>query len=33
LGRAGFEADRIEDFKGLAERSPWFGLIMLDADV
>ncbi len=29
LGRAGFEADRIEDFKGLAERSPWFGLIML----
>jgi NADH-quinone oxidoreductase subunit N len=29
LGRTGFEADRIEDFKGLAERSPWFGLIML----
>ncbi len=29
LGRAGFEADRIEDFKGLAERSPWFALIML----
>jgi NADH-quinone oxidoreductase subunit N len=29
LGRAGFEADRLEDFKGLAERSPWFALIML----
>jgi NADH-quinone oxidoreductase subunit N len=29
LGRAGFEADRIEDFKGLAERSSWFALIML----
>ena len=29
LGHAGFEADRIEDFKGLAERSPWFALIML----
>lgn len=29
LSRAGFESDRIEDFKGLAERSPWHALIML----
>lgn len=29
LGRAGFEADQLEDFKGLTERSPWFALIML----
>ena len=29
LSRAGFEADRLEDFKGLNDRSPWFALIML----
>lgn len=29
LSRAGFEADKIDDFKGLNERSPWFAFIML----
>ena len=29
LSRAGFEADRLEDFKGLNERSPWFAGMML----
>lgn len=29
MSRAGFEADRLEDFKGLNERSPWFALMML----
>ncbi len=29
LARAGFEADRLEDFKGLNERSPWFAFMML----
>lgn len=29
LSRKGFEADRIEDFRGLGERSPWFAFIML----
>jgi len=29
LGRAGFEADRLEDFRGLNERSPWFAFVML----
>ncbi len=29
LSRAGFEADRLDDFKGLNERSPWFAFIML----
>ena len=29
LGRAGFEADRLDDFKGLNERSPWFAFVML----
>jgi NADH-quinone oxidoreductase subunit N len=29
LSRAGFEADRLEDFKGLNERSPWFAFMML----
>lgn len=29
LSRAGFEADRLEDFKGLNERSPWFAAMML----
>ena len=29
LSRRGFEAERIEDFKGLNARSPWFALVML----
>jgi len=29
LSRAGFEADKIEDFKGLNERHPWFALMTL----
>ena len=29
LSRAGFEADRLEHFKGLNERSPWFAFMML----
>jgi NADH-quinone oxidoreductase subunit N len=29
LSRAGFEAEKIEDFKGLNRRSPWFALMML----
>jgi NADH-quinone oxidoreductase subunit N len=29
LGRAGFEADMLDDFKGLNGRSAWFALIML----
>ncbi|MDR2877420.1 MAG: NADH-quinone oxidoreductase subunit NuoN [Chromatiales bacterium] len=29
LSRSGFEADRLEDFKGLNERSPWFAFMML----
>ncbi len=29
LSRRGFEADRIEDFKGLNARSPWFAAMML----
>jgi NADH-quinone oxidoreductase subunit N len=29
MSRAGFEADSIEDFRGLNERSPWFALMML----
>jgi NADH-quinone oxidoreductase subunit N len=29
LSRRGFEAERLEDFKGLNERSPWFALVML----
>ena len=29
LSRAGFEAERIEDFKGLNQRSPWFALMLL----
>ena len=29
LGRKGLEADNLDDFKGLAERSPWFAFIML----
>lgn len=29
LSRAGFEADRLDDFKGLNKRSPWFAAIMM----
>lgn len=29
LARKGFESDRLEDFKGLNRRSPWFALMML----
>ena len=29
LSRKGFEADRIEDFRGLAQRHPWFAWMML----
>lgn len=29
LSRKGFEADRIDDFKGLAQKSPWFAWMML----
>ncbi len=29
LSRAGFEADELEDFKGLNERNPWFAFMML----
>ncbi|MDH5182365.1 MAG: NADH-quinone oxidoreductase subunit NuoN [Gammaproteobacteria bacterium] len=29
LSRTGFEAERIDDFKGLNERSPWFALVMM----
>jgi NADH-quinone oxidoreductase subunit N len=29
LSRAGFEADRLEDFRGLNERNPWFAFLML----
>ena len=28
LARQGFEAERIDDFKGLARRSPWFAFVM-----
>lgn len=29
LSRSGFEADNLNDFKGLNERSPWFAFIMM----
>jgi NADH-quinone oxidoreductase subunit N len=29
LSRAGFEADRLDDFKGLSTRNPWFAAVML----
>jgi len=29
LSRSGFEADTLEDFKGLNQRSPWFAFMML----
>ena len=29
LSRAGFEADQLDDFKGLNQRNPWFAFMML----
>ncbi len=29
LSRSGFEADTLEDFKGLNQRSPWFAAVMM----
>ena len=29
LSRAGFEADKLDDFKGLNRRNPWYAFIML----
>ncbi|MGH3851122.1 MAG: NADH-quinone oxidoreductase subunit N, partial [Pseudonocardiaceae bacterium] len=29
LSRAGFEAENLDDFKGLNKRSPWYAFIML----
>jgi NADH-quinone oxidoreductase subunit N len=29
LSRSGFEADKLDDFKGLNERSPWFAAMMM----
>jgi NADH-quinone oxidoreductase subunit N len=29
LARSGFEADQLDDFKGLNQRSPWFAFVML----
>lgn len=29
MSRAGFEAENLDDFKGLNDRSPWFALMML----
>ena len=29
LSRAGYEAENIEDFKGLNQKSPWFALVMM----
>jgi NADH-quinone oxidoreductase subunit N len=29
LSRSGFEAENLEDFKGLNQRSPWFAFVML----
>ncbi len=29
LSRSGFEADKLDDFKGLNDRSPWFAFMML----
>ena len=29
LSRAGFESDRLDDLKGLNERSPWFAFVMM----
>ena len=29
LSRSGFEAESIDDFKGLSQRSPWFAVVMM----
>ncbi len=29
MSRAGFEADQLDDYKGLNQRSPWFALLMM----
>ena len=29
LTRSGFEAENLEDFKGLNQRSPWYAFMML----
>jgi NADH-quinone oxidoreductase subunit N len=29
MSRAGFEADKLDDYKGLNERSPWFALMIM----
>ena len=29
LSRAGFEAENLDDFKGLNQRSPWYAFVML----
>jgi len=29
LSRSGFEADKLDDFKGLNQRSPWYAFLML----
>jgi len=29
LSRKGFDADELDDFKGLSKRSPWFAFIMM----
>ncbi|MFX5709870.1 proton-conducting transporter membrane subunit, partial [Acinetobacter baumannii] len=29
LSRSGFEADTLDDFKGLNQRSPWFAAVMM----
>jgi NADH-quinone oxidoreductase subunit N len=29
LARDGFEADKLEDYKGLSRKSPWFALVMM----
>ena len=29
LSRAGFEAEKLDDFKGLNQRSPWYAFVML----
>ena len=29
MSRAGFEADQLDDYKGLNQRSPWFALMMM----
>ena len=33
MSRAGYEAENLDDFKGLNQRSPWFAAVMMVADV